>query len=210
MTMSPSDHAQRDLLGSEAPGTGSHRPSRLALLTTAAGLVLAGALIVQTTREDVPGAVAVEDMSGAMTLSDFRSTTMESPLDGDQERDAHGSGPVRLELSDRELEGRAFVDFSGSFQGDERRGAAHLWGDISLVVGSNECRGSFGWSNYYTTPAESGGSMHARCEDGATLAASLVLRQDGVGPAEAAPIDPQRLALHLRDGWYVAGPEKDD
>lgn len=205
MTVSSSDHAHGDVLDSEAPGTVSRRPSRLALLVTAAAVVLAGALIVQATQGKDSAAVAPEDMSGSLTLSDFRSTTVPSPFEGQQERNAYGSGRVHLDLMDRGLDGLAEVRFSGSFQGpdvpaDGEPASAHLWGDITLTFGSNECRGSFGWSNF-TTPPEGGGSMHARCEDGATFAATLVeTRLEG----------PQHVSVDLRDGWYVAGPEKDD
>jgi hypothetical protein len=207
MAVSSSDHAHGDLLDSETQVRSSRRPPRSALLAAAgAAVILAGALIAQVTRGNESDGLALEDMSGSLTLSNFRSTTVPSPFEGDQERNAHGSGSVHLQLTDRDVDGLADVTFSGSFQpsvGPEEGVpfSAHLWGGISLVFGSNRCRGSFGWSNF-TTPPESGGSMHARCEDGATLAATLIATQEFPGE--------QRLVIDLRDGWYVAGPAKDD
>ena len=129
---------------------------------------------------------------------------MASPFGDDQQRVATGNGPIVLNLPNRELDGLAYVNFSGSFQGpavpvDGEPASAHLWGDIRLVFGSNECQGSFGWSDF-TTPPETGGSMHARCQDGATLAATVV----------ATSYDGSQLSVDVRDGWYIAGPEDDD
>ena len=205
MTVSSSDRAHGDLLDSGGPETVDRRPSRFALLATAVAVVLAGALVSQQMQGEDPEAVALQDMSGSLTLSGFRSTTVASPFEGSQERQAHGSGSVHLELTGGELDGLAAVDFSGSFQGslelrDDGPASAHLWGDVWLAFGSIECKGSFGWSNF-TEPAESGGSLHARCQDGATLAATLVA---------TAPEGPQRLTIDLREGWYVAGAAKDD
>lgn len=203
MAVSSSDDTHGDLLDSEGPVRVHRGPSRSALLAAAA-LILAAALIVQVTQREEPEVIASQDMAGSLTLSDFRSTSVASPFEGDQERNAHGSGSVHLELPDRDLDGLVDIDFSGSFQPSVEPVvgvplSAHLWGAISLVFGSNECRGSFGWSNF-TAPPESGGSMHARCEDGATLAATMVATQEL--PEE------QRLSIDLLDGWYVAGPER--
>ena len=202
MAVSSRDHAHGDLLDS-GPRESVRRPSRSALLAAAA-VILAGALIVQLTQSKESEVVALQDMSGSLTLSNFRSTSVASPFAGDQERNARGSGSVHLQLTHRDFDGLANVDFSGSFQPSVEpvEGvpfSAHLWGEISLVFGSNECRGSFGWSNF-TAPPESGGSMHARCEDGATLAATLIATQEFP--------EQQRLSIDLMDGWYVAGPER--
>ena len=205
MTVSSSDPAHADMLDSDVPSTPSRRPSSPALLAAGVAVVLTVAFTVQATQRNDSAAVESEAMSGSLTLSGFRSTTVPSPFEGAQERNAHGSGSVHLDLPDRELDGLAEVDFSGSFQGPDvpvegEPASAHLWGDIRLTFGSNACRGSFAWSSF-TTPPEGGGSMHARCEDGATLAATVAATR-----LEAS----QELSVDLRDGWYVAGPEEDD
>lgn len=204
MAVSSSDYTHGDLLDSEGPVRIHRGPSRSTLLAAAA-FILAAALVVQVTqREEEPAVLALQDMGGSLTLSNFRSTSVTSPFEGDQERNAHGSGSVRLELQDRDLDGLANVSFSGSFQPSAVPVAgvpfsAHLWGQITLVFGSNECRGSFAWSNF-TTPPESGGSMHARCDDGATLAATMIATQELPGE--------QWLPIDLVDGWYAAGAER--
>ena len=203
MAVSSSDYTHGDLLDTEGRVRAKRGASRSTLLAVAA-LIVAAALIFQVTQREDPEVVELQDMVGSLTLSNFRSTSVASPFEGDQERNAHGSGSVRLELPDRDLDGLVDVNFSGSFQPSVEPVAgvpfsAHLWGEIILVFGSNECRGSFGWSNF-TTPPESGGSMHARCEDGATLAATMIATQEFP--------EGQRLPIDLVDGWYVAGPER--
>lgn len=201
MAVSSSDHAHGDLLDSGTPFSPRWHPPRTALFAAAAAVLLAGALIFRVTQSKEPAVVEIQALSGSVTFSNFSSVSAESPLAGDQERNAHGKGSVHLQLPDREFDGLADIRFSGSFQPsvepvDGAPFSAHLWGDMTLLFGSNTCRGSFGWSNFLA-PRESGGSMHARCQDGTTLAARLI----------ATPTfpEPQGLTIELRDGWYVAG-----
>jgi hypothetical protein len=196
MTVSARDHAHDDLLGTDAPERVRPRPPWWVLVAACAAALLMGGLVVQLSRTRTE-AVVTEDLSGSLHVEDFRTTTADLPFADQQERDGTAAGVVRLVLPGRELRGTAqLTDFSASFAGDDAQGYFHAWGTVSLVLGSNTCRGSFGWSNF--SPPDGGGSMHARCEDGATLAATMVATPQLPGP--------QGVSIDLRDGWYVAGP----
>jgi hypothetical protein len=199
MTVSASDHAHDDLLGTEAPERGRFRPSRSVLLAAGAAAVLSvGALSVQVAQSHDSEPAAPEDLSGSLLIVDGSSTTATLPFGDHQERNGHGTGSVQLELPGRKLEGVARMDWSASFDGDSDTVPAsfsHYWGDIRLDFDSTTCRGSLAWS-YFDSPAEGGGSLHARCEDGATLAAELATPR---GPARDG------IGVDLHDGWYVAG-----
>ena len=196
MTVSASDHAHDDLLDTERPDRVRPRPSWWVLLAACAAALLVGGLVVQGAQRRAEG-VVTQDMSGSLHLEDFRTTTAGLPF-GDQQERGWATGDVELVLPERDLTGTAEMrEFSASFKGDERQGYFHSWGSITLLFGSTRCQGSVGWSNF--SPLEGGGSMHARCEDGATLAATMV-----------ATVQPsQGVTMDLRDGWYVAGREVD-
>ncbi len=113
-----------------------------------------------------------------------------------QERDAVAIGSIELELPDRQLRGDARLEFGASLeQVDDAYVVMHAWGSVRLRFDAVSCRGWFGWSNF-VDPLEGGGSMHVRCEDGATLDARLLPTPQ-----------PQVLAVtvDLEDGWYVPG-----
>jgi hypothetical protein len=203
MTVSASDHPHDDLLDSEAGGTRRPRPSRWPLLATGVALVLAGAAIVLVARSNGSEPAAPQDLSGSLLIVVGRSTGAALTSGTQEERDGLGTGSVRLDLPDRDLDGDVRVDFSASFNGEGETGPAeyfHFWGDIRLNFDSTTCRGSFGWSNFEPR-LEGGGSMHARCEDGATLAATMVATRQVPGP--------NGISVELRDGWYIAGSTTD-
>lgn len=201
-----SDHHD-DVLDAGEEREARRRPSRSALAAAGAATALAAALVVQVVggadAGGQPGAVPVS-MGGSLALSNFFSESFgpERGWGDSQERNATGSGRVVLELPDRRLEGIARIDFEASYTGDESKGYFHGWGDIHLQFWSPtvECTGSFGVTKF-KDPPEGGGSMHARCDDGAVLAARMFETQEPSGLAV--------LTIDLRDGWYVAGPEQD-
>ena len=199
------DHGH-DFLESGKEEPARRWPSPSLLVAVAAALLLAAALVVQVARDSDSGGASVAvpvTLEGSLSLSNFRSDSFgdQRGWGDNQERNATGSGTVLLAFPEREVQGAAQVAFEASYTGDHANGYFHSWGDITLHFGSPTvtCRGSFGWSNL-KDPPEGGGSMHARCDDGALLAATMIKTQQVPG------IDP--MTINLRNGWYVAGPQQ--
>ncbi len=196
MSVSAGDHP--DVLGTDAPDVGRRPLRTLAVavcLAVVLAAVLAAAVVALVQRQDRAAAPPVE-VVGSMLLVDISSVPVELPSAHEQHRDGMAIGSIELELPDGQLRGDARLDFGASVgRVDEEPSAIHAWGEVRLRFGTNSCHGWFGWSSF-AQPLEGGGSMHVRCEDGATLTARL-----------AATRQPQAfgVAIDLEDGWYDGG-----
>lgn len=191
MGVSAGDRA--DLLASEEPESGRRAP-RAQVVAMCLIAVLAAAVVALLQREERDAAPV--QAVGSMVFEDISSRTVERASSAEQHRDGSAIGSIELELPDRQLRGDARLEFGASVEvvdGEPR--VLHAWGDVRLRFGADSCRGHFGWSSS-SEPLEGGGSMHVRCEDGATIAARL-----------AATDLPQsfELVIDLEDGWYDGG-----
>ena len=192
-------HAHVDVIGAESPEARRPAPRWALVGGLLTAMTVGAAAGVQATRAaeeparaPVPGTLP---LTGSVVLRTF-DTRQGAPAFGlGQDRDGIARGRMVLQLPDGEqLRGIVRLDYDASFvDGPETLDVLHSWGTLTVRLQETTCTGTFGWS-FLRAPAESGGALQLRCEDGATLGAQMVRS------AEEVP----GLAADLRDGWYRA------
>lgn len=149
---------------------------RLPLLALGCGVagVLVGATAIVAAGDDTDAVVV--DASGTMIAEHHSSEAADRPNSTAtwEDKNARFSGPVRVDLPDRQLTG--FAELTFSFAGnvdDDGVWITHNWGEVHATFGSTNCDGPIAWS-FYREPHETGGAMSLRCDDAcaATMAAS--------------------------------------
>ncbi len=134
-------------------------------------------------------------MAGEMVLSpvdrsgDGRRATAEGQMSGTITLDADGPhhGTVRL---------RGSTSPGGP---DNPSKVYHGWGTIDAVLDDVPCTGTYAWT-YRTDGADSGGSLHLRCDDGRLLAGRLTVS------SVDQPLSGDgswRIGVRVHDGFYL-------
>lgn len=202
MTLVVREHLPADVIGRDAKADSEGprscfllRSSNMVAVAVVAVVVAAMGLLAYLRGVE---SSSPEAFSGSMIISVEPTRTSTTFVDGQQPRSRHASGPIRLDLLDRRLQGTARVHFSTAVNADSRTSLedVHLWGDIHLRFDDFTCRGSFAWTNY-EEPLEGGGALQTRCRHGATLGATMV--------ATRQPAAADGLVIHLHRGWLVKG-----
>jgi hypothetical protein len=180
---------EADVLGTDAAGPG-RRSGAVVAAVCAAAVLVASAVVLQ--RQEPQAAAPV---FGTLTLDRIESRPLASQGALRQERDGVATGSLELTLPDGQLRGEARLEFGASLETvDGENAVTHAWGAVRLRLDA-VCRGSFGWSNL-VEPLEGGGSLHVRCEDGATLTAELAPTPQTQGTG---------VVIDLEDGWWTPG-----
>ncbi len=122
------------------------------------------------------------------------------------------SGDGRRATGEGQMSGTITLDADGPHHGTVRlRGSTspggpdnpskvyHGWGTIDAVLDDVPCTGTYAWT-YRTDGADSGGSLHLRCDDGRLLAGRLTVS------SVDQPLSGDgswRIGVRVHDGFYL-------
>lgn len=168
------------------------------LLVVLAVVTLVSAVALLLVQDD--GRAGAVDASGSLVLEHHFSEWAAGPRDASTADGELFSGPIRIDLPDRQLVGLAQITLdSAAAMADGRHWLVHQWGQVRATLGPATCRGPFAWTSS-RRPRATGGPFTLQCDDDSVLAATALVDGD-----EDAGRHAYRMFLRLTDGWYVAG-----